>query len=162
MESFLSFSVTLKMLPFNSSQWLEVAFPIFESPWRLSHLLLLSSYLSLPYSPVVKNLPASAGDKEFDPWVGKIPWRRKWQPNLVFFFFLVLYIICGCAGSSSWAFSSCGACASPCAGFSVLQSVGSRRAGSGVVVHRRSCSKASGVFQDQGSNPCPLHWQADS
>ena len=21
----------------------------------------------------------------FDPWVGKIPWRRKWQPTLVFF-----------------------------------------------------------------------------
>ena len=20
----------------------------------------------------------------FDPWVGKIPWRRKWQPNPVF------------------------------------------------------------------------------
>ena len=21
----------------------------------------------------------------FDPWVGKIPWRRKWQPNSVVF-----------------------------------------------------------------------------
>ena len=21
---------------------------------------------------------------EFDPWVGKIPWRRKWQPSPVF------------------------------------------------------------------------------
>ena len=21
---------------------------------------------------------------EFDPWVGKIPWRRKWQPTPVF------------------------------------------------------------------------------
>jgi len=20
----------------------------------------------------------------FDPWIGKIPWRRKWQPNPVF------------------------------------------------------------------------------
>ena len=25
-----------------------------------------------------------AGDLEFDPWVGKIPWRRKWQPTPVF------------------------------------------------------------------------------
>ena len=25
-----------------------------------------------------------AGDPRFDPWVGKIPWRRKWQPTLVF------------------------------------------------------------------------------
>ena len=35
---------------------------------------------------VVKNPPANAGDlrHEFDPWVGKIPWRRKWQPTPVF------------------------------------------------------------------------------
>ena len=34
----------------------------------------------------VKNPPVNTGDsrdKRFDPWVGKIPWRRKWQP-LVF------------------------------------------------------------------------------
>ena len=24
------------------------------------------------------------------------------------------------------------------------------------------CSAAGGIFPDQGSNPCPLHWQADS
>ena len=32
---------------------------------------------------VVKNLPASVGDKRngFDPCIGKIPWRRKWQPT---------------------------------------------------------------------------------
>ena len=37
---------------------------------------------------VIKNLPASAGDAgdaRFDPWVGKISWRRKWQPTPVFF-----------------------------------------------------------------------------
>ena len=30
---------------------------------------------------VVKSLPANAGDvrDRFGPWVGKIPWRRKWQ-----------------------------------------------------------------------------------
>ena len=33
-----------------------------------------------------KNLPANAGDDPgFDPWGRKIPWRRKWQPPLVFF-----------------------------------------------------------------------------
>ena len=26
----------------------------------------------------------NAGDPEFDPCVGKIPWRRKWQPTPVF------------------------------------------------------------------------------
>ena len=44
----------------------------------------------------------------------------------------------------------------------LLQSTGSRRAGSAVVAHGPSCSTACGIFPDQGSNPCPLHWQADS
>ena len=34
--------------------------------------------------------------------------------------------------------------------------------GSVDVVHRISCSLACGIFPDQGSNPCPWHWQADS
>ena len=35
---------------------------------------------------VVKNTPVNAGDKRhrFDPWVGKIPWRRAWQPTPIF------------------------------------------------------------------------------
>ena len=54
-----------------------------------------------------------------------------------------------------------------CAGLSLswpllLRSRGSRRAGSAVVAHGPSCSAACGIFPDQGSNPCPLHWQADS
>ena len=56
---------------------------------------------------------------------------------------------------------------SRCAGLSLsrpllLRSTGSRRAGSAVVAHGPSCSVACGIFPDQGSNPCPLHWQADS
>ena len=31
-----------------------------------------------------------------------------------------------------------------------------------VVAHRLSCSAACRIFPDQGSNPCPLHRQADS
>ncbi|KAJ8797064.1 hypothetical protein J1605_001874 [Eschrichtius robustus] len=42
------------------------------------------------------------------------------------------------------------------------ESTGSRRAGSVIVAHGSSCSVACGIFPDQGSNPCPLHWQADS
>jgi len=32
---------------------------------------------------VIKNPPANSGDirDRFDPWVGKIPWRRAWQPT---------------------------------------------------------------------------------
>ena len=45
---------------------------------------------------------------------------------------------------------------------SLVGSTGSKRAGSVVVAHGPSCSAACGIFPDQGSNPCPLHWQADS
>ena len=44
----------------------------------------------------------------------------------------------------------------------LLQNTGSRRAGSVIVAHGPSCSAACGMLPDQGSNPCPLHWQADS
>ena len=30
------------------------------------------------------------------------------------------------------------------------------------MVHGLSCCEECGIFLDQGSNPCPLHWQADS
>ena len=58
--------------------------------------------------------------------------------------------------SSSW-----------CVGLSLwwpllLRSTGSRRAGSVIVAQGPSCSAARGIFPDQGSNLCPLHWQADS
>ena len=36
---------------------------------------------------MVKNPSANVGDKKrhgFDPWVGKIPWRRTWQCTPVF------------------------------------------------------------------------------
>ena len=32
---------------------------------------------------IVKNLPAMQ-ETGFNPWVGKIPWRREWQPTSVF------------------------------------------------------------------------------
>ena len=63
--------------------------------------------------------------------------------------------------------ASGGHSSSRCAGLSLsrpllLRSTGSRFAGSVFVAHGPSCSAACGIFPDQGSNPCPLHWQADS
>ena len=43
-----------------------------------------------------------------------------------------------------------------------LQSTGSRRAGSAAVAHGPSRSAACGILPDRGTNPRPLHWQADS
>ena len=89
-----------------------------------------------------------------------------------FFFFLIFIYLWLC-----WVFvsvrglspvaASGGHSSSRCAGLSLsrpllLRSAGSRRAGSVAVAHGSSCSAACGIFPDQGSNPCPLHWQADS
>ena len=43
-----------------------------------------------------------------------------------------------------------------------LRSTGSRCAGSVIVAHGPSRSVARGILPDQGPNPCPPHWQADS
>ena len=37
-----------------------------------------------PVAQMVKRLPAMRERPRFDPWVGKIPWRRKWQSSPVF------------------------------------------------------------------------------
>ena len=76
---------------------------------------------------------------------------------------LSLVVASGGHSSSRWG----GHSSSRCAGLSLswpllLRSTGSRRTGSVVVTHGPSCSAACGIFPDQGSNPCPLHWQADS
>ena len=53
-----------------------------------THYLLLVSVLiwDSQVALVIKNLPVNAGDTKkhkFDPWVGKIPWRRKWLSTTV-------------------------------------------------------------------------------
>ena len=95
--------------------------------------------------------------------------------SFLFFFkliYLFIYLFLAVLGLHfcARAFSSCGK-RGPlfirCTGLSLsrpllLRSTVSRRAGSVVVAHGLSCSAACGIFPDQGSNPCPLHWQADS
>ena len=63
--------------------------------------------------------------------------------------------------------ASGGHSSSRCVGLSLLRplllwSTGSRRAGSVVVAHGPTRSAACRILPDQGSNPCPPHWQADS
>ena len=42
--------------------------------------------MGFPGGSVVKNPPAMQETQEtrFNPWVSKIPWKRKWQPTPVF------------------------------------------------------------------------------
>ena len=84
----------------------------------------------------------------------------------LFIYFWLCWVFVSVRGLSLVAASG-GHSSSRCAGLSLsrplpLRSTGSRRTGSVTVAHGPSCSAACGIFPDQGSNPCPLHWQADS
>ena len=84
----------------------------------------------------------------------------------LFIYFWLCWVFVSVRGLSLVAASG-GHSSSRCTGVSLsrpllLWSTGSRRTGSVVVAHGLSCSAACGIFPDQGSNPCPLHWQADS
>ena len=79
--------------------------------------------------------------------------------------YLFLCIIYGCAGSSLLLVGGLSLIAES-RGYSVVAmcgllswSTGSRYVGSVAVVHGLSCSTICGVFPDQGSKLCPLHWQ---
>ena len=66
---------------------------IFQIVKQVQRIKLASSCICYPDNEgfsggsVVKNLPVSEGDAGrhgFDPWFGKIPWRRAWQPTPMF------------------------------------------------------------------------------
>ena len=88
------------------------------------------------------------------------------KKNYLFIYFWLCWVFVSVRGLSLVA-ASRGHSSLRCAGLSLsrpllLRSTSSRRAGSVVVAHGPSCSAACGIFPDQGSNLCPLHWQADS
>ena len=60
-----------------------IGYALWKSPtWEQKHKALRASLVA----QMAKNLPATEGDTggRFDPWVGKITWRRVWQPTPVF------------------------------------------------------------------------------
>ena len=67
---------------------LHLMMPLFSSRTKLVDLLLASLFCpdGLPGGSVGKNSAYNAGDHAqhrrpgLNPWVGKIPWRREWQP----------------------------------------------------------------------------------
>ena len=85
---------------------------------------------------------------------------------------LLLWLFSSCdewvllSGYSAWAshcggFSCCRAQALGCPS-SVVVAPGPWSTGSVVAMHGLNCSSACGIFPDQGSNPCLVHWQVDS
>ena len=90
--------------------------------------------------------------------------------SLVFFFlinlFIYLFLFLAVLGlrCCARAFSNCGEWGQLFIAVRGLLIVvcGLQSAGSVVVVYGLSCSAACGIFPDQSSSPCSLHWQADS
>ena len=71
-----------------------------------THFFIWFGYVHLwgfPDGTVIKTLPANAGDTGDASWVwvGKIPWRRKWLPTLIFLLGKHLAER-SLAGSTSW------------------------------------------------------------
>ena len=108
-------------------------------------------WFAFPYWPMVLNIFSCAC----------------WSFVYIYILFLAVLGLCCCVWAFSLVAARRGYSLLRCAGFSLrwlllLRSTGSRHAGSVVVAHGLSCSTACGIFPDQGSNMCPLHWQADS
>ena len=86
--------------PMDRGAWRATVHGVAKSPTRLSNNTSSAG-------SVVKHMPIHARTCRFSPWVGKIPWRTKWQPTPVFL-----------PGESAWTGEPRG-----------LQSVGSQRVG---------------------------------
>ena len=95
------------LIPYSSHQFLELYQPWMQyvhvkliqscltlvTPWTVTHQAPLSIVFSrqeywsgLPYPPPGDppgDLP-DPGMEPASPWIGKIPWRRAWQPTLLF------------------------------------------------------------------------------
>ena len=86
--------------------------------------------------------------------------------EILSFFFLLIYLwLCWVFVSVrglSLVVASGGHSSLRCVGLSLSRPLLLWSTGSVIVAHGPSCYAACGIFPDQGSNPCPLHWQADS
>ena len=78
---------------------------------------------------------------------------------LIYLIFWLCCVFFAVSRLSGFLFSSCGAWASHCGGFSYCGAHALGTWVSLVVAHRLSCSVARRIFPDQGSNLCPLHWR---
>ena len=102
----------------------------------------------LPYWLSSKIICLQCSRYEFDPWVGKTPWRRKWQPTRLFFFiFFKQKYLLGCVGLHC------------CVGFSLIAASGGC---SLATVHRLLIAMAFFIVQHRLSRVHGLHASCDS
>ena len=62
----------------------HVSFSVMASSGYMPSSGIGGSYSSFGASLMAQRLKHLSAMWEFNPWVGKIPWRRKWQPTPVF------------------------------------------------------------------------------
>ena len=148
--------------------WLEV----FCDPYKNTLLVWLTliqkdqfllAFLSI-YTTINSHKPTLTS---IQLWQSHICWDFFFYKFIYLFIYLWLCWVFVSVRGLSLVVASRGHSSSRCAGLSLsrpllLRSTGSRCAGSVVVPHGPSCSAACGIFPEQGTNPCPLHWQADS
>ena len=104
---------------------------LFATPWTVGH-----------------QAPLSMGFLRQEYWVGKIPWKRKWQSTPVFL-----------TGESHEQKSLVGYSSWGCKELELLTRTCTH---THTHTHGLNCSAACGIFLDQGLNPCLLYQQADS
>ena len=157
----LSFSLSyiLKMTPYRYQRW----FLFFFSSYRVLHCISHSRTNQFPVDGQLDYSVFCYYKQCYN--YSFVQWSLF---SFIFFkiYFWLCWVFVSVRGLSLVAASG-GHSSSWCAGLSLswpllLRSTSSRCAGSVVVAHGPSCSTARGIFPDQGSNPCPLHQQADS
>ena len=84
----------------------------------------------------------------------------------IIFYFWLCWVFLSVLGlslvMSRGSYSRCAVQASHCDDFSWCRSQALGSWASAVAEHRFSCPVSCGIVPDQGSNMCPLHWQANS
>ena len=94
-------------------------------------------------------------------WVQFCLWQRVLLVNIIYLFLAVLGLHCWV--QAVFQLQRARATLQQCAGLSCRELAQQLRCTDSVVAEQGfKCSVACGVFPDQGSNPCLLHWQADS
>ena len=83
-------------------------------------------------------------------------WREKQEGLSLKILFIYLFLAVPSLRCCTQAFCSCNQ------GLLLLQRMDSRQSGFSICGKGLSCSMVWGIFQYQGSNWCPLHWQGDS
>ena len=68
----------LRELVMDREAWRAVIHGVAKSRTRLSDELNTLETKGFPGGSLVKNLPVNAGNVGLNPWVRKVPWRRKW------------------------------------------------------------------------------------